>query len=98
MDAIDTKLTELLTGNVETDDRLRAAYEMGLRSGRTLDRESLKRNTEIETTKRLLAALMRAQQLNLQSAMVALSIPRKERKTYIKIFTEKTRQKQARCT
>lgn len=51
---------------------------------------------QIEATRHLLAALMRAQRLDLQAAMVTLSIPRTDRKTYVKIFAEKERQKRAR--
>ena len=94
----DTQLTGLLTGNEEHDTQLRAAYELGLRQGRAVDRANLQRSAEIEATKRLLAALMRAQRLDLQTAMVTLAIPKKDRKTYTKIFAEKARQKQALCT
>ena len=96
MNATDTQLTELLTGNEEHDARLRAAFDLGLRQGRAVDRENLKRAAQIEATRHLLAALMRAQRIDLQSAMVTLAIPRKDRKTYAKIFAEKARQKQAR--
>lgn len=96
MNAIDTQLTTLLTGNEELDTQLRAAFELGFRQGRAVDRENLKRAAQIEATKHLLAALMRAQRLDLQTAMVTLAIPKKERKTYVKIFAEKARQKQMR--
>ena len=92
----DTQLTGLLTGNEELDAQLRAAYELGVRQGRAMDRENLKRAAQIEATRHLLAALMRAQGLNLQTAMVTLSIPKKERETYTKIFAEKARQKMNR--
>ena len=96
MNAIDTQLTTLLTGNEEHDTRLRAAFDLGLRQGRAVDRANLQRAAQIEATKHLLAALMRAQRLDLQAAMVTLAIPKKERKTYVKIFAEKARQKQMR--
>ncbi|MBQ9168531.1 MAG: hypothetical protein IJX67_09020 [Oscillospiraceae bacterium] len=96
MNMTDTQLAGLLTGNEEHDIQLQAAYELGLRQGRAVDRANLQRSAKIEATKRLLAALMRAQRLDLQTAMVTLAIPRKERKTYTKIFAEKARQKQAR--
>lgn len=96
MNSTDTQLSALLTGNEELDAQLRAAYELGLKQGRAVDRENLKRAAQIETTRHLLAALMRAQRLDLQTAMVTLAIPKKDRKTYVKIFAEKERQKQAR--
>lgn len=96
MNTTDTQLTALFTGIDEHDAQLRAAYELGLRQGRALDRDNLKRTAQIEVTKHLLAALMRAQQINLQTAMVTLEIPKKERKTYVKIFAEKARLKESR--
>lgn len=96
MNMTDTQLTGLFTGNEELDAQLQAAFELGVRTGRATDRENLKRTAEIEATRHLLAALMRAQRLDLQTAMVTLAIPKKERKTYAKIFAEKARQKQSR--
>ena len=96
MNMTDTQLTGLFTGNEELDAQLRAAFELGVRTGRATDRENLKRTAEIEATRHLLAALMRAQRIDLQTAMVTLAIPKKDRKTYTKIFVEKARQKQAR--
>ena len=96
MNTSDTHITDLYTGNAELDTRLQVAYELGLKHGPSIDRENLKRNTEIRTTEVLLAALMRSQHVDLQTAMVTLSIPRKERKTYVKIFAAKERQKKAR--
>lgn len=93
MNTNDTNITDLYTGDPELDLRLQAAYELGLKHSPTKDRENLKRNTEIRTTVVLLAALMRSQRLDLRAAMIALAIPRKERKTYIKIFAEKSRRK-----
>ena len=96
MNMTDTQLAGLLTGNEELDAQLRAAYELGFRQGRVVDRANLQRTAQIEATRHLLAALMRAQRLDLQAAMVTLSIPKKDRKTYTKIFAEKARQKQVR--
>lgn len=96
MKMTDTQLAGLLTGNEELDAQLRTAFELGLRQGRAVDRASLQRAAQIEATRHLLAALMRAQQLDLQTAMVTLAIPKKDRKTYTKIFAEKAQQKQAR--
>lgn len=96
MNMTDTQLTALLTGSEELDAQLRAAYELGLKQGRAVDRDNLKRAAQIEATRHLLAALMRAQKIDLQTAMVTLAIPKKERKTYVKIFTEKERQRLGR--
>ena len=96
MNMTDTQLTALFTGDEAHDTQLRAAFELGFRQGRAVDRANLQRTAQIEATRHLLAALMRAQKIDLQTAMVTLAIPKKDRKTYIKIFAEKARQKQAR--
>lgn len=79
-------LTELLTGCEDTDRRIRAAFDLGCRQGKDLDRHSLKLNTRIQTTRMDLISLMTTQGMDLQTAMLALRIPRSERKTYIKIL------------
>lgn len=93
MNSIDKTLAGLLTGNVETDDRLRKAFALGLRRGRFLDRESVKRNAQIQTTRQLLNALMATQNIDLQTAMNALRIPRADRKIFVKLWEEKTKRK-----
>lgn len=95
MNSIDNILAGLLTGHNETDDRLRKAYELGLCRGRDLDRESSKRNAQIQTTRLLLNALMATQNIELQAAMNVLRIPKAERKTYVKLRAEKQNHKQA---
>lgn len=89
MNSTDTILSDLLTGHEETDNRLRRAFELGLRRGSFLDRESVKRNSQIQTTRQLLNSLMISQGIDLQTAMVTLRIPKNERKTYVKVFAEK---------
>ena len=96
MNTPDTQLTALFTGNEELDTQLQAAFDLGFRQGRSIDRANLQRSAEIEATKRLLAALMRVQHLDLNVAMITLAIPKKDRKTYTKIFAEKARQKMNR--
>lgn len=98
MNTTDTMLTPLLTGDETVDAKLRTAYALGLKQGKVVDRENIKRAVQIEVTRRLLTALMRVQQLDLKTAMITLAIPRKERKTYVKIFAAKSRQKQSRRT
>lgn len=82
-------IDELLTGSEETDSRIRDAYELGLQLGRAVDRDNLQRCAKIDTTRKLLATLMRSQSIDLQKAMVTLQIPKAERKTYARIFTGK---------
>lgn len=89
MKTIDNRLPELLTGREETDVLLRTAYDLGVRHGRELDRESLRRNVQIDTARRLLVALMATQHIDLQAAMKALRIPRADRKTFAKLLAEK---------
>lgn len=85
------KLTRLLTGYPDSDARIRAAYELGLSKGKASDRENVRANAKIQTTKQLLNSLMATQGIDLQAAMIALRIPRAERKTYVKIFSQKAR-------
>ena len=87
----ENQMAELLTGSQDTDDLLRAAYDLGLRRGKELDRESLRLNVKIDTTRRLLIALMATQNIDLQAAMNALRIPRTERKTFVKLWAEKSK-------
>ncbi len=62
--------------------QLRDARQEGIRHGKIL-----------ATTKNL-SMLTRNLKISLQDAMALLEIPRKERKTYIKIFDSRTLQKQ----
>lgn len=89
MNSNDNRLSELLTGHEETDSRLQKAFELGLRQGKELDRESFRRNVQIDTTRRLLVALMATQHIDLQSAMKALRIPNADRRTFVKLFAAK---------
>ena len=86
-------LTELLTGCEDTDRRIRAAFDLGFQQSKELDRDSIKLNTRIQTIRMALIALMTTQGMDLQTAMIALRIPRKERKTYIKILDGHKRNK-----
>ena len=95
MNTTENCLAELLTGCDDTDVRIRAAFDMGLRRGKEQDREGLKLNAQIQTTKKLLNSLMATQHIDLQAAMNALRIPRVERKTYVKLWTEAQKNKQA---
>ena len=85
----DTLLGELLSGCEETDLLIRAAYELGLRRGKELDRKNIQRNSQIQTTRKLLNSLMCAQGIDLQTALIMLQIPRAERKTYEKLFASR---------
>lgn len=89
MNTTNNQLAELLTGSEETDNQIRRAFELGLRRGRILDRESVKRNAQIQTTRQLLNSLMATQNIDLQTAMKVLRIPNAERKTFVKLFGEK---------
>lgn len=89
MNTTENNIAQLLTGSEDTDHRIQTAYEMGLRQGRIEDRKNLQRSAQIDTTRRLLAALMRTQGIDLQTAMITLQIPKADRKTYIRIFANK---------
>lgn len=86
-------ISELLTGKEEIDLLIRNAYDLGMRHGKVLDRESLRRNVQVDTTKRLLKSLMCTQGIDLQTALIKLRIPKAERKTYVKIFVSKQNKK-----
>ena len=92
MNINDNRLAELLTDCEEVDSRIRAAYELGLRWGKELDRENIQRNAHIQTTRKLLNSLMCTQGIDLQTALIKLQIPRAERKTYEKIFAARIKQ------
>ena len=87
MNTTDNLLAELLTGFEDADSRIRAAFDLGLRRGKALDREGIQRNAHIQATRKLLNSLMNTQGMDLQKAMIALQIPKAERKTYEKIFS-----------
>lgn len=89
MNHTDNLLAGLYTGCEDTDSLLRAAFDLGMRRGKVLDRESIQRNAQIQATRKLLNALMSTQGIDLQTAMISLQIPRSERKTYEKIFAAK---------
>ncbi len=89
MNNTENLLAGLFTGCEDTDSLLQEAFDLGLRHGKALDRESIQRNAHIQSTKKLLNALMSTQGIDLQTAMINLQIPRSERKTYEKIFAAK---------
>lgn len=94
MNTTETILAELLTGVEATDRRITEAFRLGIRHGAAADRQGIQRSTKIEVTRRILGTLMRTQHIDLDEAMVLLQIPRAERKTYIKLFANKERQRQ----
>ena len=96
MSKSDIILAALLTGEEETDHKLRQAFELGLRHGRVADRKSIQRSAEIDATKQILLTLMRVQQLDLAAALATLQIPRKERETYVKLLSNREKQQQIR--
>lgn len=87
MNTTDKALAGLLTGIEETDSLLRQAFELGIRHGQEAGRKSCQKSMQIETTRRLIATLMRTQHLDLETAMATLELPRKDRKIYRKIFS-----------
>lgn len=97
MNTTDAILSELLTGAETTDARIREAFLLGIRHGAAADRQGIRRSAQLETTRHLIAILMRAQHLDLETAMVTLQIPRSDRKTLVKLFSTKERQRQARA-
>ena len=96
MNTTETVLAGLLTGDEATDSRITEAFRLGIRHGTASDRQSIQRSAKIEATRRILGTLMNTQHIDLDAAMVMLQIPRAERKTYIKLFANKERQRQVR--
>lgn len=88
-------LENMMTGNPNADVRIRAAYELGCSASED-KLKGIKMNLKVEITRQLLHSLMCTQGIDLKAAMIALRIPKAERKTYEKIFAAKARQKQAR--
>ena len=83
---IDGHLTQLLTGDPETDDLLRQAFQIGLKVGTVHDRKSLIKDAQIDTTTRMLTALIRSRQVTLEDAFLMFGIPKIERNTYRRII------------
>ncbi len=83
------QLEALLTGYPELDRRIQEAFEVGRKLGMAEDREIIKNDARIDTTKKLLLQLMRQQRITLEQAMAQLDIPRKERKAYTALLKTK---------
>lgn len=96
MNTTETALAGLLTGNEDVDNSLRQAFSLGVRHGRASARKDFQRSIQIDVTRQILGTLMRVQQLDLETAMATLQISRSDRKTYVKLFANKERQRQIR--
>lgn len=97
MNTTDTALAGLLTGDEATDNALRQAFSLGIRHGQASARKDYQRSIQIDVTRQILATLMHVQHIDLDTAMATLQIPRSDRKTYVKLFASKERQRQARA-
>ncbi len=82
----DRILESVLTGDTEVDNRLRQAYELGIRHGQASDREVIKRAAQIDQVTRLLVTLMRRQHLDLEQAMALFELSRDDREMYRRII------------
>lgn len=90
----DRILESVLTGDTEVDNRLRQAFELGIRHGQASDREVIKRSAQIDQVTRLLVTLMRRQQIDLEQAMATFELSKDDREMYRRIInTRKPKQK-----
>ncbi len=94
MSKTDRILAELLTDDADMDNRLRKAFELGIRHGAAADRESIKRSAQTDQVTRLLIVLMRRQHIDLEQAMAIFELSKDDRKMYRLII--EGRQKQSR--
>ncbi len=83
-----------LVTDAEMDNRLRKAFELGIRHGAAADRESIKRSAQTDQVTRLLIVLMRRQHIDLEQAMATFELSKDDRKMYRLII--EGRQKQSR--
>lgn len=86
-----TTLENILTGDTELDDKIRQAYDLGLKTGKINFFDNMK--TQLTTDH--LWAVIRNLHVPLETTMVAFQIPRSERKQYRKIITTRLAQKEA---
>lgn len=82
----DRILESVLTGDPEIDNRLRQAYELGIRHGQASDREVIKRSAQIDQVTRLLVTLMRRQHLDLEQAMAIFELSKDDKEMYRRII------------
>lgn len=89
---IDPALTALLGGDEAENARLCQAYSLGRAAGVLDGRADGRRIEALNTTINHLRCLVRSGR-PLEESMILLDIPRKERKTYEKIFESRASQK-----
>ena len=93
MNKTDRTLGSLLTGNDEIDNRLRQAFNLGIRHGEATDRDNVARSSKIDTTTRLLIAYIRIQRTTLEDAMAMFDIPKADREIYRRIINQRKSKK-----
>ncbi len=86
MSKTDRILEGLLTGDPDQDNRLRKAFERGIRHGQASDREAVQRTAQIDQTTRLLVKLMRNRNLDLEQAMTVFELSRDDKQMYRRII------------
>lgn len=90
----DRILEPLFIGEKDFDDRLRKAFELGIRHGQAADRESVKRAAQTDQVTRMLITLMRRQEIDLEQAMAVFELSRDDREMYRRIIGgRKTKQR-----
>ncbi len=86
MSKTDRILENLFTGDPVQDDRLRKAFELGIRHGQAADREAVKRAAQTDQVTRLLITLMRRQRIDLEQAMAIFELSKDDREMYRRII------------
>lgn len=86
MSKTDHILEKLFTGEKEFDDRLRKAFELGIRHGQAADREAVQRSARVDQTTRMLITVMRRQNIDLEQAMALFELSRDDREMYRRII------------
>ena len=87
----------LLTGQAESDTKLVAAYELGIRHGEDADRKSIQRAAQVDTTLRIMVVLMRQMGKDLEEVMVLLQIPKQDRDIYRKVLGKRKPKEKNSC-
>lgn len=91
MNTTDTALAGLITGDAGVDAKIRQAYAMGIEYAVSHpDKDQL-----IKSRVKLASRLIRTFRCTPEAALIAMDVPRKERKPVLKILQVQEQQRQA---
>lgn len=86
------KLDALITGDNGIDEKILCAYKLGIQNGQ---REP-DRNYLLQSQAKYIAAIMRHFRCSAEEVLIALKIPRTDRKPILKMLEAQQKQKQQR--